>query len=85
MENRKPVPGVDTPREDDVVTRCAGGCGRWLVRMHPRHIIGGARLNEGTGEMERYGPLSPEEVAIELARLEQGGSRCISCGPPPAK
>jgi hypothetical protein len=53
--------------------------------MHPRHILGGARLNEETGEMERYGPLSPEEIAIELARLEQGGSRCISCGPPPAK
>lgn len=84
MKSRKPVPGVDTSREDDIVTRCAGGCGRRLVHQHPKHIIGGARLNEATGEMEEYGPLSLDEVAIEVARLEQGGSRCISCGPPPA-
>jgi hypothetical protein len=82
MENKRPVPGVDTPREDDIITQCAGGCGKWMVQSHPRHITGGARLNPKTSKLEEYGPLTPEEVAIEVARLEQGGSRCVSCGPP---
>lgn len=77
----RPVAGKDTPAADDIITQCAGGCGEWMVGQHPSHILGGARLNPETGQMEKYGPLSDEEIAIEVARMEQGGSSCLSCGP----
>lgn len=76
------VPGVDTPAADDILTYCAGGCGRVMVAQHPSHIRGGARRDEKTGEMEEFGPLSAEEVEAAVAEIEAGGTRsCLSCGP----
>lgn len=71
------VPGVDTPREDDIVTACAG-CGETMIHAHPKHITGGSRLNDA-GEWEDHGPLSDEEIAERIEKMS--GSRCVSCGP----
>ena len=76
----KPLAGVETPAGDDIVTPCAGGCGGWMVTQHPRHILGGGEMDDETGEMRRWSP-TPEWVEAEAARLERGGSSCLSCGP----
>lgn len=81
QEQPKPVAGVDTPMEDDLIVQCAGGCGKWQVHQHPRHILGGAKLNPATGKFEDYGPPTEAEQADEVARIMKGKSlRCMPCG-----
>lgn len=77
----KPVAGKDTPAADDIITPCAGGCGRWMATQHPRHIRGGQVRDSESGEMRDWSP-TPEWVEAEAERLAGGGcSSCLSCGP----
>lgn len=76
----KPVTGIDTPREDDIITPCGGRCGRWMVVPHPRHITVGRAMDPATGEVRDWRP-TPEWVEAEAETLYLAGSRCISCGP----
>jgi len=79
----KPVPGIDTPAEDDIVVQCGGDCGTWLVAQHPSHISGGCSRDEETGELREWKP-TPEWVEAEAKRAAKKGSRrCVSCGPGP--
>jgi hypothetical protein len=71
----KPVAGVDTPKADDIIVPCAGGCGRWVVREHPRHITGGSDVFGGDWKP------TPAWVAAEAAHMEEGAeSLCPDCG-----
>jgi hypothetical protein len=76
----KPVAGQDTPAADDIVTPCAGRCGRWMVQQRPSHVRGGRALNPKTGEMRDWSP-TPKWVEPEADRLARGDSSCLSCGP----
>jgi hypothetical protein len=76
----KPVAGKDTPAADDIITPCAGRCGRWMVTQHPSHVRGGRAMDPETGEMRDWSP-TPEWVEAEAERLARGGSSCLSCGP----
>jgi hypothetical protein len=67
----KPVAGIDTPRDDDIITPCAGGCGRWMVVPHPRHTTGGRAMNPATGEVCDWKP-TPEWVHAEAERFVPG-------------
>ncbi|HEU4705581.1 MAG TPA: hypothetical protein VFS64_00140 [Solirubrobacterales bacterium] len=76
----KPVAGKDTPAADDIITPCAGRCGRWMVTQHPSHVRGGRAMDPETGEMRDWSP-TPEWVEAEAERLAGGGGSCLSCGP----
>jgi hypothetical protein len=79
MEPR-PTAGENTPAADDIITPCAGRCGRWMVAQHPSHVRGGHAMDPKTGEMRDWSP-TPEWVGAEAERLARGGSSCLSCGP----
>jgi hypothetical protein len=76
----KPIAGKDTPAADDIITPCAGRCGRWMVTQHPSHVRGGRAMDPETGEMRDWSP-TPEWVDAEAGRLARGGRSCLSCGP----
>jgi hypothetical protein len=76
----KPVAGKHTPAADDIITPCAGRCGRWMVTQHPSHVRGGRARDPESGEVRDWSP-TPEWAEAEAARLAHGVSSCQSCGP----
>jgi hypothetical protein len=82
LDEARPVAGVDTPAEDDIIHPCFGDrcvCGGWVVSIHPRHIGGGGTFIDG--KCMKWEP-TPEWVEAEAKRIAYGRSCRSGCGRP---